>query len=80
MSASLTNYWQEFIQRMVETGRYNSRSEVINAGLRALEELETAGAGREFDRVFAGGRAGNPGRKTLDRIAARQKILRSARE
>ena len=29
MSAALTNYWQDFINQMVASGRYNNRSEVI---------------------------------------------------
>ena len=42
MSAALTKYWEEFIDELVKSGRYNNRSEVIRAGLRALEELERA--------------------------------------
>ena len=54
MSAALTNYWQDFINQMVKSGRYNNRSEVIRAGLRSLEEQELAKEVREFDHVFAG--------------------------
>jgi antitoxin ParD1/3/4 len=45
MSAALTKYWEEFIDELVKSGRYNNRSEVIRAGLRALEELERAREG-----------------------------------
>ena len=31
MSAALTDYWQDFINQMVASGRYNNRSEVIRA-------------------------------------------------
>jgi antitoxin ParD1/3/4 len=79
MSAALTGYWQEFINQMIESGRYNNRSEVIRAGLRALEERELAKEVREFDEVFAGGRAGEPDPKALGRIVARQKLKRQAR-
>ena len=79
MSASLTSYWQEFINQMIESGRYNNRSEVIRAGLRALEERELAGEVREFEEVFAGGRSGEPDAKTMGRIVARQKSKRKAR-
>jgi antitoxin ParD1/3/4 len=80
MSAALTGYWQDFIDQMVESGRYNNRSEVIRAGLRSLEERELAKAEREFDRIFAGGRAGEPEGKTLDRIVSRQKSRRKRRQ
>ena len=79
MSAALTNYWQEFINQMIASGRYNNRSEVIRAGLRSLEERELAKEVREFDQIFAGGRSGEPDGKTLGRLVARQKARRKAR-
>lgn len=79
MSAALTSYWREFIEEMVASGRYNNRSEVIRAGLRSLQERELARDVHEFDRVFSGGRAGEPGSKTVDRIVARQKSHRRTR-
>ena len=79
MSAALTNYWQDFISRMIKSGRYNNRSEVIRAGLRSLEEVELAKEVREFDQVFAGGRAGEPDGKIIGRVVARQKLHRKAR-
>ena len=79
MSAALTNYWQDFINQMIASGRYNNRSEVIRAGLRSLEESERANEVRTFDKVFAGGRAGEPDGKTISRIIARQKAYRKAR-
>jgi len=78
MSVALTSYWQDFIDQMIASGRYNNRSEVIRAGLRALEERELAKEVREFEDVFAGGRAGEPDGKTLDRAIARQKSHRKA--
>ena len=79
MSAALTSYWQDFINQMVKSGRYNNRSEVIRAGLRSLEEREQAREVREFDQIFAGGRAGEPDGKTLGRMVARQKARRKTR-
>jgi antitoxin ParD1/3/4 len=79
MSAALTNYWQDFINQMVKSGRYNNRSEVIRAGLRSLEERELAKEEREFDRIFADGRAGEPDGKTIGRVVARQKLHRKGR-
>jgi antitoxin ParD1/3/4 len=79
MSAALTNYWQDFINQMIESGRYNNRSEVIRAGLRSLEEQELAKEVREFEQVFSGGRSGEPDGKTISRIVGRQKSHRKAR-
>ena len=79
MSAALTDYWQDFINQMIESGRYNNRSEVIRAGLRSLEERELAKEVREFEKVFAGGRSGDPDGKTIGRVVARQKSHRKAR-
>jgi antitoxin ParD1/3/4 len=79
MSAALTNYWQDFINQMIKSGRYNNRSEVIRAGLRSLEERELAKEVREFDEIFAGGRAGEPDSKAIGRVVARQKLHRKAR-
>ena len=79
MSAALTNYWQDFINQMIESGRYNNRSEVIRAGLRVLEERELAKEVHEFEEVFAGGRTGEPDGKTISRAIARQKAHRRAR-
>lgn len=79
MSAALTNYWQDFINQMIASGRYNNRSEVIRAGLRSLEEQELAKEVREFETVFAGGRAGEPDGKTIGRVVARQKSHRKTR-
>jgi antitoxin ParD1/3/4 len=40
-SISLGNYFDEFVQSQVSTGRYKNVSEVIRAGLRLLETEET---------------------------------------
>jgi antitoxin ParD1/3/4 len=77
MSAALTNYWQDFINQMIASGRYNNRSEVIRAGLRSLEERELAKEVREFDQIFADGRAGEPDNKAIGRMVARQKSHRN---
>jgi antitoxin ParD1/3/4 len=79
MSVALTNYWQDFINQMVKSGRYNNRSEVIRAGLRSLEEQELAKEVREFEQVFVSGRSGEPDGKTINRIVARQKSHRKTR-
>lgn len=40
-SITLGNHFDSFIAQLIETGRYNSVSEVIRAGLRMLEDNET---------------------------------------
>jgi antitoxin ParD1/3/4 len=39
-SIMLTNYFDEFIQSRIKTGRYKNVSEVVRAGLRLLEDEE----------------------------------------
>lgn len=39
-SASLGNYFEEFVQSRIKEGRFKNVSEVIRAGLRLLEEEE----------------------------------------
>lgn len=79
MSIALTSYWQQFVEHLISSGRYNNQSEVIRAGLRALEEREMAAEVREFDQTFAGGRTGEPAVKVLQRTVARQKAFRKGR-
>lgn len=40
-SISLGNYFDQFVQNQVSTGRYKNVSEVIRAGLRLLEDEES---------------------------------------
>jgi len=40
-SITLSNHFDSFITQQIKTGRYNSASEVIRAGLRILENNET---------------------------------------
>ncbi len=40
-SISLGNYFDQFVQMQVSTGRYKNVSEVIRAGLRLLENEES---------------------------------------
>jgi antitoxin ParD1/3/4 len=39
-SFAIGEHFEKLIDRLVESGRYNSRSEVVREGLRTLEERE----------------------------------------
>lgn len=39
-SLSLGNYWEEFIQKKIASGKYGSVSEVVREALRHLEERD----------------------------------------
>jgi antitoxin ParD1/3/4 len=79
MDVSLTAYWQQFVDQLISSGRYNNQSEVIRAGLRALEEHERESELRGFDEVFAGGRRGEPDERIIERAVARQRSFRKGR-
>lgn len=49
-SVVLSDHFNDFIARAVESGRYASTSDVLRAGLRMLEQQE---AELEFDRLKA---------------------------
>jgi len=39
-SITLGNHFEQFINQQLETGRFNSASEIVRAGLRLLEDQE----------------------------------------
>ncbi|QDU71840.1 type II toxin-antitoxin system ParD family antitoxin [Mucisphaera calidilacus] len=45
-NVSLSEHFYDFIQRCVDSGRYQNASEVVRAGLRALEQREKEEAAR----------------------------------
>jgi antitoxin ParD1/3/4 len=40
LNLSLGDHWEEFVDRMVEAGRFSSAGDVVREGLRLLEEHE----------------------------------------
>ena len=40
-SITLGEHFDDFVAKQVKSGRYGSTSEVVRAGLRALEDIET---------------------------------------
>jgi antitoxin ParD1/3/4 len=41
ISAELGSQLESFVTKLVETGRYNSKSEVLREGIRLIQERET---------------------------------------
>ncbi len=41
ISADLGSQLESFVSKLVETGRYNSKSEVLREGIRLIQERET---------------------------------------
>ncbi|MDB6040782.1 MAG: Antitoxin ParD1 [Verrucomicrobiales bacterium] len=48
MNIALTDHFEELIERLVSSGRYNNSSEVVRAGLRILEAEERSFASLSF--------------------------------
>src|ERR1039458_8342215 len=42
MNVALSKYYEDFVADLIEGGRYGNSSEVVRAGLRALEKSEQA--------------------------------------
>ena len=40
MNVTLTDYYENLVQRLVKQGKYADQNEVVRAGLRALETIE----------------------------------------
>lgn len=44
MNVALTKYYEDFVGDLIESGRFGNSSEVVRAGLRALEKAEQEAA------------------------------------
>jgi antitoxin ParD1/3/4 len=75
-SVSLGSHFEAFIDRQIESGRFQNASEVVRAGLRLLEDQELTRTEREaavkaaIDRAFADPRPDINGKDALKRIEA----------
>jgi antitoxin ParD1/3/4 len=82
-SVDLGKQLEGFVSRLVETGRYNSRSEVIREGVRLIHERETKLAA--LDAAIARGLADveasrvTPLAKSFDRLAGKYKAMIKAK-
>ena len=52
-SVALGSYFEEFVKKLLDSGRFNNTSEVVRAGLRLLEDDEKLREIRRRDLRFA---------------------------
>ena len=75
ISADLGKQLESYIQQLVETGRYGSKSEVLREGVRLIQDRETrlAALDASIMRGIADGDAGRtkPASDVFDRLEAK---------
>jgi antitoxin ParD1/3/4 len=76
MNVSLTPELEKFVSTKVESGRYNSASEVVREALRLLEEHDTARAAQlaEFNHELGRRLAALDRGEVVDPAAARTRL------
>lgn len=67
ISADLGSQLESFVAKLVETGRYNSKSEVLREGIRLIQEREARLA--VLDQALARGIAGEKAKRMADVVA-----------
>ena len=79
MSADLGQQLETFVIRLVETGRYRSKSEVLREGVRLIQDREAQLAALDtvIERALADSDAGRgkPADKVLDRLQAKYRSM-----
>jgi antitoxin ParD1/3/4 len=82
MNVSLTPDLEEFVSAKVESGRYNSASEVVREALRLLEEHDSARAAQlaEFNEELGRRLAGLDRGEVVDPAATRARVDRKSVE
>ncbi|KAF0114659.1 MAG: antitoxin (ParD-type) of toxin-antitoxin system [Rhodobacteraceae bacterium] len=84
ISADLGPQLERFVAKLVETGRYNSKSEVLREGIRLIQERETRLS--VLDQALAQGLADaeagrvKPMSDVVTRLEAKYEGMRPARE
>ncbi len=78
MNVSLTPELEAYVARKVETGRYNSASEVVREALRLLEERDHSREARiaRFDRELQARLASLDRGEYANAIAVRERLAR----
>jgi antitoxin ParD1/3/4 len=83
MSADLGDSLEKFVTRLVASGRYNSKSEVLREGVRLIQERETrlAALDAAIARGLADADAGRvtPAAKAFDRVESKLRVKAGAR-
>ena len=82
MNVSLTPELEKFVATKVESGRYNSASEVVREALRLLEEHDSARAAQlaEFNGELGRRLASLDRGETVDPVASRARLQRKSAE
>jgi len=82
MNVSLTPELEQFLQTKVQTGRYNSASEVVREALRLLEQHETARAAQlaEFNEELGRRLASLDRGESVDPAKVRTHLQRKSEE
>ena len=79
ISAELGERLENFVNQMVQSGRYNSKSEVLREGVRLIEDRETrlAALDAAIERGLADDDAGRlvPMDEAFDRIEAKIRAM-----
>ena len=84
ISADLGPQLERFVAKLVETGRYNSKSEVLREGIRLIQERETRLS--VLDQALAQGMADaeaghvKPMSDVVTRLEAKYEAMRPVRE
>lgn len=77
-SISLGDHFVGFIDDQVASGRYGSASDVVRAGLRLLEDIETNRKALEV-ALIAGEQSGRPQPLDMDAFKVRKRAERIAK-
>ena len=82
MNVSLTPQLEKFVSAKVESGRYNSASEVVREALRLLEEHDSARAARltEFNEELGRRLAALDRGEVVDPSAVRARLQRKSEQ
>jgi antitoxin ParD1/3/4 len=79
ISADLGEQLEAFVTKLVETGRYNSKSEVLREGVRLIQDREAhlAALDASIARGLADADAGRtrPAEEVFDRLAAKYRCM-----
>ncbi|MFI5033636.1 MAG: type II toxin-antitoxin system ParD family antitoxin [Reyranellales bacterium] len=83
-SVDLGRQLEKFVSSLVDSGRYNSKSEVLREGLRLLQEREQRLKilNQSLDRGLAAAKAGKvkPAEEVFDRLEAKYRQMAKSRQ